>query len=331
MENEHQTTTNNEINPIILDSPVNFNDELRKFNVIYLIIAFITILLVKNPQEKLVCTIFFSGAGGFLITNIISTFKVDFLRQKEFEFKGSFSKDQIASFIAIPLTKLGMTVELVSDYIRITHNSVEYDVVLIPENGVFKIWPQKNTISWLISGRVYLRLYKKSIFTMPIIAYTIQYEINKALNNTVFTEDYESKINAAMTNPNVNTKVLSKRRNKIIALIVAVVLLLCFLSGNSSHYVDIVKDGTLNYNQTQKVGRAFDQYFSNSNWRYFKSDTGTNIVEFKGYYNVNSKKKNVLIQFEVYDNSDEFELAYFEINGEPQNYLSWWNLLDKIY
>jgi len=75
-------------------------------------------------------------------------------------------------------------------------------------------------------------------------------------------------------------KKLAKRNVAIIFLSMIVV----FISNCSVEPMDVVKGGTLNFDESVTVGDAFDKYsyFSDSSWRTFKSSGGNDIVEFTG-------------------------------------------------
>lgn len=317
--------------PITLTSPVNFPDELKKFTFIYFVMGIISALL--GGKEITYPLSFILGAGGgFVIVNIISTFKVDALRKNLFTLEKNLTKEELANLITLPLTKLNMNVEILSDSLIIIHNNIEYDIFLYPNENAFRIWPQKTMLSRFLAGRVYINLYKKAIFTMPIIAYTIQTEIKKSLDEN-FTNDYNEQASFIPINTMINSHL--NRKKKIITIVGIVtaflVVLHLIIPSKSNEYIDQVKNGTLNSHKSVTVGKAFEDFFSDTEWEYFTSENNQNIVEFTGTYNINNKKYKTLIQFAVNKNSTEFEMKYLEVNGKPQNLLSWNSLLSNIY
>ena len=183
-----------------------------------------------------------------------------------------------------------------------------------------------------LAGRVYINLYKKAIFAMPIIAYTIQTEINKSSNENSNNE-YDEQASFIPININQTSNLNQKKKIITIGGIVTAILVVLFLiiPSESSKYIDQVKNGTLNSHQSVTVGKAFEDFFSDTDWEYFTSENNQNIVEFTGTYNINNKKYKTLIQFAVNNNSTEFEMKYLEVNGKPQNLLSWNSLLSNIY
>lgn len=167
-------------NGLILSSPSPFKNELKKFNLLYVIFSVIFIVLT-NKEFGISFSILVGMCGAFVIINIIAAFKVDKLRAIEFNMPASMSKEQIIDIITLPLTQLNMKVENLSHYIRITHNKLQYNVLINVDKNTFRIWPQKTLLSRLFA-RIYTKLYKNAILSIPIISYTIQTELNKSIN-----------------------------------------------------------------------------------------------------------------------------------------------------
>lgn len=331
METNTNTLKNDLFTPITLNSPVNFPNELKKFTSLYFIMGII-IAIVCGKDLSYPFSFILGAGGGFLIVNSISAFKVDALRKKLFVLEKNLAKEELANLITLPLTRLNMNVEILSDGVRVIHNNIEYDIFLYPDENVFRIWPQKSILSRFLAGRVYINLYKKAIFTMPIIAYTIQTEIKKSLDEN-FNSNYD--VQAPFTLNNINQYSHWNQKKKLITfsgiIATVIVLFLLIMPRESNKYINIVKSGTLNSYQSVSVGKAFDNFFTNEKWTYFTSDKNENVVEFTGNYYINDKKYNALIQFTVNKESSKFEMTYFEINGKSQNLLSWTSLLSTIY
>ncbi|MCT8977439.1 hypothetical protein N4T77_12580 [Clostridium sp. CX1] len=164
-------------NYLNLSSPAPFKNELKKFNIFYAILSIIFIISFKKDVGSII-SILMGICASFLIINIIAAFKVDKLRATAFTLPVLMPKDQIIDLITLPLTQLNMKVENLKHYIRITHNKMQYDIIIYPDKNTFIIWPQKTLLSRLFS-RIHTKLYKNAIISMPIISYTIQNEINK--------------------------------------------------------------------------------------------------------------------------------------------------------
>lgn len=165
-----------------LSSPSPFKNELKKFNILYIILSIVFIAIAKE-DFGIIFSILIGICGSFVIINIIAAFKIDKLRNMEFNLSTLISKEQLTDIITLPLTQLNMQVENLPHYIRITHNKFQYDIIINQNRNTFRIWPQKTFLSMLFA-KVYTKLYKNTIISMPIISYTIQSQINKS-NNTM--------------------------------------------------------------------------------------------------------------------------------------------------
>jgi hypothetical protein len=331
METKTDTLKDDLFTPITLSSPVNFPDDLKKFTPIYFIIG-VLFSLLSGKDFTYPLSFILGASGGFLIVNILSTFKVCTLRNKLFVLEKNLTKEELANLITLPLTKLNMNVEILSDSLRVIHNNIEYDIFLSPDENTFRIWPQNSILSRFLTGRVYIYLYKKAIFAMPIIAYTIQADIKKSLNEN-FTSNYEEQISSVFNSTSKNTYWNQKKKFITFGGVIAavVILFLLIVPRQSNQYIHIVKNGTLNSYKSITVGKAFEDFFTDTDWKYFSSDNKKDIVEFTGTYHINEKKYKTLIQFTVNKDNSEFEMNYFEVNGKSQTLFEWSSLLSNIY
>ena len=115
--------------------------------------------------------------------------------------------------------------------------------------------------------------------------------------------------------------------------------------------VQIVREGSFAINQSVKVGAAFDQFFRNGQWNYFKSTNNERIVEFIGEFmlsehpdlmfiqlytgNLEALKKSsdkvpakIGIQF-VLDGAN-FNIRHMEINGVTMDNFTILTMVEKI-
>lgn len=167
--------------PIKLKSPDTFPDELQRYTIIYILIAILfTILLTK--EIHIILAIFIGPSVAFIIANFVIIFKTATLKTIKYYLPGDFSKDEIVRLITFPLAQLTMTVENLSDRIRVKHNGINYDVYLNSENNTFTVWVNNTLLSATLLGRIYVDVYLKVIFSMPIIIYTIQSKIEKRIS-----------------------------------------------------------------------------------------------------------------------------------------------------
>ena len=97
---------------------------------------------------------------------------------------------------------------------------------------------------------------------------------------------------------------------------------------------NIVKNGTLNFDNSITVGEAFDRYsyFTSTSWRDFETSNGRKIVEVTGEFNDEYIKKmgwtkqfsqaSLIVQFKI-NKDDTFEISAIGfnvvgINGETK-------------
>lgn len=121
-------------------------------------------------------------------------------------------------------------------------------------------------------------------------------------------------------------------------------------------HVDMVKNGEPTGYPGITYGEAFDKFFSNPTWRYFKGvddsedetdDVGNeiseednkkdskdkylNVVEFTGGCSYQDTDVDVLIQFVIDDSNKQFKVECLTLNEIPQNMLVLSSLLTKVF
>lgn len=77
------------------------------------------------------------------------------------------------------------------------------------------------------------------------------------------------------------------------------------------------------------IGSAFESYFDNTTWEYFKSEDNEDIVEFNGTFTKDGEKIDSCIQFELF-NDNTFEICYVGLNGKSQDQRETDNLIRDI-
>lgn len=164
----------------ILDSPAPIDDGLRKFNWLYYVAGGLLVAMFIFGKERSVsgflvlATFFFLVA--FTIKHVIAkdllTLK---LPKMEFALPEDIDEQQIVGKIAMPLTGAGMTVEKDSNGCPvITYRRVKYFVYIDKEKSNFRISLNKSFFAF--EG---IKLYRKAVIAIGIIAYTIQQEALK--------------------------------------------------------------------------------------------------------------------------------------------------------
>ncbi|MBS4174253.1 cell division site-positioning protein MapZ family protein [Bacillus sp. FJAT-49736] len=103
------------------------------------------------------------------------------------------------------------------------------------------------------------------------------------------------------------------------------------VANKDNKYVLFVKNGNLNGYPDVTVGDAFANFFSSPKWKYFKADSGEQVVEFTGFCTYMDKEVKAKLQFIVYDDSDQFDIGALEFNEVPQNALTRAALIKAVY
>lgn len=111
-----------------------------------------------------------------------------------------------------------------------------------------------------------------------------------------------------------------------LALLIALQLI---PSGND--YINMVKDGSPQAYPTITYEKAFENYFSNPDWKYFKSDAGKKVVEFNGNCMYYDEEADICFQFVIDEEDETFTAEYLGINGEAQNMLVLAGVLEAVF
>ena len=65
-------------------------------------------------------------------------------------------------------------------------------------------------------------------------------------------------------------------------------------------------------------GDAFTEFFDDPTWKYFKADTGEDVVEFTGYCMYREKKVKARLQFILNEKDNTFTQGALSFNDVPQ-------------
>ena len=114
--------------------------------------------------------------------------------------------------------------------------------------------------------------------------------------------------------------------------VISLMLVSIFMAGcggeKYNKTIQLVRNGTLQMNPNVPIGKAFDQFFANGQWKSFTSTENKTVVEFNGdctFYNAPAKMK---VQFIV--NGNAFNLEYVDINGVSMNLFESAGIVEKI-
>lgn len=82
-----------------------------------------------------------------------------------------------------------------------------------------------------------------------------------------------------------------------------------------------VKNGYLEDYADKSIGEAFEKFFGEPTWKYFKSDTGKDVVEFTGFLVYQEAEVKARMQF-LLNEDNTFEIGALAFNDVPQNQLT---------
>lgn len=123
-------------------------------------------------------------------------------------------------------------------------------------------------------------------------------------------------------------------------ILIAISLILSRIDSNeNSNAIKDVQTGYLTYySQDITIKQAFENFFGSPAWNAGKADDdnypemdGMQLVNFTGTCVFDGDEVNMLIQFVVEENTDEFYLYAVEMDGEPLNDLEIEYLMTRVY
>lgn len=128
--------------------------------------------------------------------------------------------------------------------------------------------------------------------------------------------------------------------------LLAILLVLCILGGayyvffktpvasvigTEDEHITFVKNGSPVDYPDVTYDEAFSAFFSNRSWEYFVSDTGKDVVEFKGDCLYHDTQVTATIQFVLDMDEGTFEFEYLAFNDVPQSILISYALITKVF
>lgn len=131
--------------------------------------------------------------------------------------------------------------------------------------------------------------------------------------------------------PVIEAKPQKSKAPVIIAAIFVIVILIIVFSSGGDNYVDMVKGGYLSDYPNMPIGAAFDSFFDNPEWKSFQAGDGSTIVEFNGTCTYWNEDTNCTFQFEVREDSGEFEITYAGFGtNDSMSILEMYALLESV-
>jgi hypothetical protein len=175
-------------NGIVLKSPAPFQDDLRKYNVLYIILAAIGAIagFIINGAPAALALAVCGLLPAYVIKAIIATKLTYALQKLSFVLPYTITGEALAGIVAIPLTQLGMTVTMYSGEPVVRIKNMTY-LLHIYADGTFGLLFDQAAASRVLTGRRYISQYKNAIVAMGLIAFTVQQEMQKNLTagNTI--------------------------------------------------------------------------------------------------------------------------------------------------
>lgn len=131
---------------------------------------------------------------------------------------------------------------------------------------------------------------------------------------------------------------MEKRTKMLIVLTVFLSLLLAGCGGDEKANVvtsldqrtNVVRDGQLNDHPNVKIGDAYDEFFSNPQWKYFEGEKKEGIITFSGNCTYKDKEINVRQQFILGENGT-FTVGAVAFNDIDQIASLGNALISKVY
>ena len=181
----------------------------------------------------------------------------------------------------------------------------------------------------------------------PILQAAMEYYLQHYKSNSekylshaseIIENTEEKEVNNQANSSSIESGASSKRKSIKLPLIigtavVTVITILFVISScfNDDKYVQMIKDSTLTGYPQKTVGQAFDSYLDNPQWESGSSTDGIRYVNVTGELLYKGEKSDILVQFIVDDDEEQFFYQACELNGIPQSDLVYWTLLESIY
>lgn len=189
---------------------------------------------------------------------------------------------------------------------------------------------------------------KKSKYLFKIEDGRLVIESSKDSKNALLEKDCLLSALLKYLDPNLpinsyKDEVFFRRESKVkplsVAFLIICMSMMCILQikyntfegGLSSKYISMVKDATNESYPDMTYGEAFEKFFENPSWKYFKSDEDKDVVEFTGDCTYSDKKVTATIQFIISKDATQFTAEYLAFDGEAQNKLIIGILIDKAF
>ncbi len=327
---------------IILSSSEPVTDGGRKYNGFYLVgvaVGFIVGVSIGGFGSG----IFISLLGtlfAWILKNEICHFKTMGLRDMTFFCSQKIPYSQLIQSLQPILLPLNMTIEKGTEGNPIiSYKGVLYDVSY-NQDDTFSVWWRMSVVRAFLSDRFYISLYRKTSVAYGIVAYNIQRLCNSDQNNSAESENVMPE-QTKSAQQHVNFSVIGEKNKKkkitgIVAISIIFILIVSAVSGiwgneGEKEYVNYVKEGYPESYPYITYGQAFNDFFGDPEWKYFKSSDENDIVEFSGKCTYMDAEVTATIQFVLDIDNGTFVPGYFDMNGVPQNEWMTLFIINKVF
>ena len=149
--------------------------------------------------------------------------------------------------------------------------------------------------------------------------------------NTIFERLTDNKA-TDMNNEEIIKSVSSKSKLTNILAVISIILIIFSVTSLPENNATTVNSDTDIYVQTIQESilddsgytykEVFNDFFANPTWKHFTGDENQEIVEFTGECSYQEKDVKITVQYLITNETEttvEYELIYFDIDGEPQD------------
>lgn len=98
-----------------------------------------------------------------------------------------------------------------------------------------------------------------------------------------------------------------------------------------NEYIDVVKNGSLEYYPQATVSTAFNYYFIKPYWRYYEAKTDEHVVELSGNANFDGEEGEVVLQFIVEEDLSDFHVGAMKFSDVVQEREDKLALVNAVY
>lgn len=292
-------------------SPAPLNDGLRKYNVIYVIMAVFLLII--------------GGVGGIIIgflaawalKTIIAGDKWYGLDRIHYEINNKPTKEEILKYLIPAIIPYGMFGEIGTESILVKRGGYKYEVSYTKDNH-FIIIPGTSVLKEPSSfGRI--TRYKNAVIDMGIISYLV----------TCICDGNKEELERHTANCQVYANNYTKSRKEtwksvLVMMLIFLTVGIYFFMFMEPDYEDEVKNGVL-YGTDCTVDVAFSDFFDDLTWDTYSSNTeGMYLVEAKGdcYFVLDNKSTPVECAVEFVYEPESGNLYVQRVKAGDRTYIN---------